>query len=288
MHLETKAESLCLDNKDYYLLKNPVSLLVGGFFIYYCCMNNKIGILLLSIALILGSCSSKKKLVKITTTKGEMIVYLYDETPQHQANFLKLARQGFYDSTTFHRVMQYFMIQGGDPLTRVDSTRHLGGTGGPGYTIPAEFRDNKFHKKGALAAARQPDQVNPDKESSGSQFYIVQGKIYTSYELSQMEKQLQQRRNDTSFHFSAAQIAAYTTQGGTPFLDEEYTVFGEVIQGIDVIDSLAAVPTNKANNRPLKDEFMKVEVISMSAKSIWDKYGWKLPQPDTTIILEDQ
>lgn len=286
MHLVTRVVFLCLDRKNNYLRKNPVSLLVGGIFIYYCLMNFRIGLVLLSVAFILGSCSSKKKLVKITTSKGEMVIYLYDETPQHQANFLKLVRQGFYDSTTFHRVMQYFMIQGGDPLTKVDSTRHLGGTGGPGYTIPAEFRDSKFHKKGALAAARQPDQVNPEKESSGSQFYIVQGKIYTTYELNQMEKQLQQRRNDTSFHFSPAQVAAYTTQGGTPFLDEEYTVFGEVIQGIDVIDSIAAVATNKANNRPLKDQFMKVEVISMSAESIWDKYGWKLPQPDTTIVLE--
>lgn len=251
-------------------------------------MNRKIPLLLLMIAFLLGACSSKKKLVKITTSKGEMVIYLYDETPKHQANFLKLVQEGFYDSTTFHRIMQYFMVQGGDPLTREDSTRPLGGTGGPGYTIPAEFIESKFHKKGALAAARQPDQVNPKKASSGSQFYIVQGRKFTAYELGQIEKQMQQRRNDTSFHFSAAQITAYTTTGGYPFLDGDYTVFGEVIQGMDVIDSLAAVPTNKANNRPLTDQFMKIEIIEMSAESIWDKYGWQIPIPDSTIIMEQK
>lgn len=192
-------------------------------------------------------------LVKLTTDYGEMVIYLYDKTPKHKANFIKLAKKGFYDGTIFHRVIKDFMIQGGDPDSKNAPAGKMLGNGGPGYTIPAEFVNEYYHKKGAVAAARLGDQVNPEKASSGSQFYIVQGRPLTNQQMIQI-----QQRN--KFPYTNEQKREYTSIGGTPFLDGGYTVFGEVIKGMDVIDKIAAVKTGRAD-RPVNDVAMKVEII---------------------------
>ncbi len=226
-----------------------------------------LGIILVSVVVL--SCVSKEtittleqhnitkadELVKLTTNYGDMIIQLYDETPQHKENFLKLAREGFYDSLLFHRVIKDFMIQGGDPNSKGAKAGSRLGTGGPGYLVPAEFNDSLIHKKGALAAARTGGPSNPEKKSSGSQFYIVHGKQSTDAELDQME----QRKKD--FTYSPEQREIYKTVGGTPFLDMDYTVFGEVIFGLNIIDSIATVSKDGAD-RPVTNELMKMEVIS--------------------------
>ena len=180
--------------------------------------------------------TEKETVVTIKTSMGTIKAKLYNDTPKHRDNFIKLVNEGFYNGTLFHRVINNFMIQGGDPLTKDPSKVNQYGTGGPGYTIPAEIQSNHFHKKGALCAARQGDQVNPKKASSGSQFYIVQGKVYDDKSLNSFE-------NRRGMVFSAKQRQAYQTVGGTPHLDGEYTVFGEVIEGLDVVDKIAAVKT---------------------------------------------
>ncbi len=192
-------------------------------------------------------------LVEIHTPYGNMLVKLYDETPLHQENFIKLAEEGYYDSLLFHRVIQGFMIQGGDPDSR-DARRgqRLGG-GGPGYQINAEIDPTFIHKKGALSAARTSDAVNPEKKSSGSQFYIVQGQVTPEDQLKMFERR-------KGINYTEDQKKAYQEQGGTPFLDMEYTVFGEVIEGLEVIDKIAAVSTD-SSDRPNEDVFMKVQVI---------------------------
>lgn len=195
----------------------------------------------------------EKCLVEIQTEFGNMVVWLYDATPQHRDNFLKLAEQGYFDDLIFHRVINGFMIQGGDPNSRSAKPGQQLGSGGPGYTVPAEFVDSLFHKKGALAAARTGDQVNPQKASSGSQFYIVQGRGVTEQDLNMMES----RKN---FRYSKAQRDTYLEVGGTPFLDRDYTVFGEVIEGLDIIDKIANVQT-LPGDRPASDVRMKVKVI---------------------------
>ena len=192
-------------------------------------------------------------LVLISTEYGDMKVKLYNETPKHRDNFLKLAEQGFYDGLLFHRVIQNFMIQGGDPDSRDAAPGQQLGQGGPGYTIPAEFDPMLIHKKGALSAARMGDQVNPQKASSGSQFYIVHGQVVTPQQLSQFQQQ-------TGRQYTTEQVQTYTTVGGTPHLDMGYTVFGEVVEGLEVIDKIAAQQTNQAN-RPLQDIKMTVEVL---------------------------
>jgi peptidyl-prolyl cis-trans isomerase B (cyclophilin B) len=175
---------------------------------------------------------------------GDIFVRLSDSTPLHRDNFLKLVKKGFYDSVLFHRVINNFMIQAGDPSSKIaPSGKPLGG-GGPGYTIPAEFRTTLFHKKGALAAARQGDAVNPEKASSGSQFYIAQGKKYTDWGLDSLEILRLKERKIPSEHREV-----YKTIGGTPHLDQNYTVFGEVVNGIEIIDKIAAVPTSKRADR---------------------------------------
>ncbi|MCX6233047.1 MAG: peptidylprolyl isomerase [Bacteroidetes bacterium] len=191
--------------------------------------------------------------ILITTEYGEIKLKLYNETPFHRDNFIKLVKEKYFDSTLFHRVINKFMIQGGDPDSRHAADSVLLGDGGPAYTIPAEFRPEIFHKKGVLAAARESDQVNPTKASSGSQFYIVQGKVFTLEELNV----LAQRMGKT---FTEEQIKIYTTIGGTPHLDGNYTVFGEVISGLDVVDKIAIVATDK-NNRPLKNIRMTIQII---------------------------
>lgn len=200
-----------------------------------------------------------QKDVEMVTSKGTIIIRLSDSTPLHRDNFLRLVQQKFYDSILFHRVIKDFMVQGGDPETRrADSIKELG-NGGPGYTVPAEFRANLFHKKGVIAAARMGDDVNPMKASSGSQFYLTQGKVFTDAGLDSVE----------TFRFKgrkmpAAQREAYKTIGGTPHLDQNYTVFGEVISGLSVIDSIAAVSTRgrMGGDRPREDvRILKARLI---------------------------
>lgn len=190
-------------------------------------------------------------LVELTTDYGTMKLKLYKETPLHRANFLKLVQEGFYDSLMFHRVIKEFMIQGGDPQSRNAAPGQPLGSGSIGDRIPAEFVDTLFHKKGALAAARDG---NPQKASSSCQFYIVQGKPMSDMELDMAEQRL-------GFKLSPAQREAYKTVGGSPWLDRNYTVFGEVVEGIDVIDKIAAVPT-APGDRPLKDVRMKMRIIT--------------------------
>ena len=189
-------------------------------------------------------------LVSIETTYGNMLVELSDATPLHRDNFIKLVDKGFYDGLLFHRVINGFMIQGGDPNSREAAAGQMLGTGGPGYTIPAEFVDTLFHLKGALAAARMGDVQNPEKQSSGSQFYIVQGGPVDDNLLNSKEAQ-------RDFHYPTHIRDAYKTLGGTPHLDRDYTVFGRVIEGLDVIDKIAAQPTG-GGNRPVSDIRMKI------------------------------
>ena len=189
----------------------------------------------------------------ISTSYGDMTILLYDETPEHRDNFIKLVNDGFYDGTIFHRVIKDFMIQGGDPESKNAKLNQRLGTGSPGYTLPAEFDPAFYHKKGALAAARKGDNVNPQKRSSGSQFYIVQGKKYTPAELNNISRK-------SKAIYTPEQIQTYQTIGGTPFLDNNYTVFGEVIDGMEVIDKIATVKT-AAMNRPVKDIKIKIRLI---------------------------
>ena len=252
------------------------------------------------------SCAStnhKETIVLMETTMGDIRVKLYDDTPAHRDNFVKLVNQGYYDGTLFHRVINEFMIQGGDGSSKNALAGKMLGMGDPGYTVSAEFVYPKyFHKRGALAAARQGDQVNPEKASSGSQFYIVTGKVYNPQQLDQMEHQMQMQQQQSVFQslaaahhkeiiamrkardmqglqmlqdtliaqmqaqieregkrtFTQIQREAYTTVGGTPHLDGEYTVFGEVVEGMDVVNKIQQVETGAAD-RPVTD----VKVIKM-------------------------
>lgn len=244
------------------------------------------------------------EIVRISTTKGDIRVRLYDETPQHRDNFLKLVKDGFYNGTLFHRVIKGFMIQGGDPDSIGAPAGKMLGTGGPGYNVPAEIVfPQRFHKRGALCAARQSDEVNPEKESSGSQFYIVYGKVYTPQELKQMEKQMSMQQEQSVFNklvqqnrsqilelrkarnqaglqelqdkliaetkmkmkelpapkFTPEQQETYTTVGGTPFLDNQYTVFGEVESGMEVVAEIQQCATLSAD-RPKEDISMTMTV----------------------------
>ncbi|MEN8793254.1 MAG: peptidylprolyl isomerase [Flavobacteriales bacterium] len=220
--------------------------------------------------------NSKKNIdsiVKITTSMGDMYVELSNKTPKHKANFIKLVKEGFYDSLLFHRVINSFMIQGGDPDSKNAKPSAVLGNGGPGYTIPAEFDSTLFHRKGALATARLGDGQNPKMESSGSQFYLAQGRVYTLAQLKQIEasKQKYNARSKTAaipgFKFTQEQIDTYTTTGGIPSLDVGYTVFGQVIKGIDVIDEIAKVKVNRQNgNRPVADIMMSMELLYLSTK----------------------
>jgi len=194
----------------------------------------------------------RKRDVLIQTSMGDMTVRLSDSTPLHRDNFLKLVKVHFYDSLLFHRVIKDFMIQGGDPNSRNAKPGEALGMGGPGYRVPAEFRQTLFHKKGVLAAARDN---NPEKASSGCQFYIVQGKTFTDAELDNLETSRLKRKIPTEHR------EVYKVLGGTPHLDQNYTVFGEVIKGIEVLDKIAAVETSKGadRDRPVQD----VKIITM-------------------------
>lgn len=192
-------------------------------------------------------------LVELETSYGIITIKLFDSTPQHRDNFLKLVEQEFYDDLLFHRVINGFMIQGGDPQSKNAPADKRLGSGGPGYTVPAEFVDSLMHVKGALAAARQGDQVNPEKRSSGSQFYIVHGRPVSEKDMEMIEAR-------KGFRYSKDQREAYLENGGTPFLDRDYTVFGIVVKGLDVIDKIAAVAT-KSGDRPKEDVKMKLRAI---------------------------
>lgn len=193
--------------------------------------------------------------IKLTTDSGIMIIRLYDSTPLHRDNFVKLAKEHFFDSLLFHRVIKTFMIQGGDPLSKnAQPGQMLGMGGGEMARIPAEFRQSLFHKKGVLAAARDG---NPERASSACQFYIVQGKKFTDADLNNMEMQSGRK-------FLPAQRIAYKTIGGTPFLDMNYTVFGEVEKGLEVVDKIASVAT-QPGDRPIGDIRMKIEVLEEPA-----------------------
>lgn len=244
-------------------------------------------------------------LVKIETTMGDITVKLYDETPKHKENFIKLVKEGVYDSTLFHRVIKNFMIQAGDPTSKTASATDTLGSGDVGYTIPAEFNPKFFHKRGVLAAARQGDDVNPNKESSGCQFYIVTGRKFSEAQMINMENQMNEARLDTVFQalarkhmkeiykmrkandmeglmelqdslenqarkevakepalkFTPEQIKAYTTVGGAPHLDGSYTVFGEVVDGMNVVAEIETAKTNR-QDRPAQDiRILKATVV---------------------------
>jgi cyclophilin family peptidyl-prolyl cis-trans isomerase len=206
-------------------------------------------LLVVVVVFSLSSCSifkGKQKdnyKVRLETTEGNMTLLLYKDVPQHSANFIKLVKEGFYDSLLFHRVIPSFMIQGGDPDSKTAGAGKALGNGSVGYRVPAEFKIEKYiHKKGALAAARDG---NPEKASSGCQFYIVEGKTYNESELNNLEKQ-------KGIKYTEEQRKLYMTIGGTPHLDNEYTVYGEVIDGLDIITNIASVMKD-GNNRPYKD-----------------------------------
>ena len=242
--------------------------------------------------------------VKISTQLGDIVVRLYDETPAHRDNFLKLAREGFYDGTLFHRVIKDFMIQGGDPQSKGAPAGKALGSGDAGYTLPAEFNPALFHKRGALSAARLGDEVNPERRSSGCQFYIVWGKKYSQGEMGQMARQMEMQAQQQVFDglvqqhrdeimqlrrsrdrdglmalqekliaqteeiakkgglgkMSDAAKEVYTTVGGTPFLDGQYTVFGEVESGLNVVEDIQLAATD-GRDRPLSDISMTVTVL---------------------------
>lgn len=198
----------------------------------------------------------KNQKVKIETTEGDITLLLYDETPLHRDNFVKLVKSKFYDGVLFHRVIDEFMIQGGDPNSKNAEPGKMLGDGDVGYTLPAEFKTPQlYHKRGALAAAREGDDTNPDKASSGCQFYIVVGKKFTNEQLDQMEASKIDKHghaNDSTYKFSHQARIDYTTIGGTPHLDGNYTVYGEVLTGMDIVDKIAQAKTNRAN-RPRED-----------------------------------
>jgi cyclophilin family peptidyl-prolyl cis-trans isomerase len=281
----------------------------------------KFALILVGIcAFLVTGCAQKKDLVVTIKTKyGEMVAILYDETPKHKENFIKLARENYYDSLLFHRVIEGFMIQGGDPDSKKAAKSQRLGEGGPGYTIPAEFNPKFFHEKGALAAARLDDRRNPDKASSGSQFYIVQGTKYPESNIkvdqqkfgSALQKFLSTPANKAYFdtlntYFRAgdedasdayldklkplveqqlgisverspALVKAYSTVGGAPHLDGQYTVFGKVIKGLEVVDKIAAEPKDE-QNRPLEDIRMQVTVEEMPRRKIEKLYGYEYPE----------
>jgi cyclophilin family peptidyl-prolyl cis-trans isomerase len=278
-------------------------------------------VFLVSLLIITGCAQNTDYVVTIKTKHGDMVAILYDETPKHKENFIKLAKEHFFDSTLFHRVIEGFMIQGGDPDSKNAQPGQPLGRGGPGYTIDAEFNPKFFHERGALSAARLGDQQNPTKASSGSQFYIVQGTKMTAEELQTdhvklnqaMEQFFQDSVNRPAYDSIVALyrtgnmkgyqdyvlqlkprvekatgistekpvapeiLKAYTTVGGAPNLDGEYTVFGKVIKGLEVVDKIAAVAKG-AGDRPVEDIRMTVTVEEKPRAQIEKLYGYKYPQ----------
>lgn len=193
----------------------------------------------------------KHQYVSIETSKGSSIIRLYNETPKHRDNFLKLTNDGVYNGTIFHRVIKDFMVQGGDPNSKIPDSAKSIGSGDVGYRVPAEFHDHLYHKKGVLAAARDN---NPEKASSGSQFYLTQGKVFTDSALRALET------NRLKYTLPDDQRKVYTTLGGVPHLDRNYTVYGEIVKGLSMVDAIADMPTGAAN-RPTEDIRMTVRQL---------------------------
>ena len=219
-------------------------------------------LLLLAFAALLSSCSTRKEyMVRMFTTAGVVDMRLYDETPAHRDNFVRLVKEQHYDSLLFHRVIKDFMIQGGDPVSKNAAQGKLLGDGDLGYTVEAEFMPElHFHRRGALAAAREGDDVNPSKASSACQFYIVWGKVYTKEQLENY-MEFYKQRTGKEMNVTHEQFEAYTTVGGTPHLDGGYTVFGEVVRGLEVIEAIQGVKCD-ANDRPLRDvRIIKMELV---------------------------
>jgi peptidyl-prolyl cis-trans isomerase B (cyclophilin B) len=289
-------------------------------------MNKLFSVFAIVVITLISSCAQKKGkdyIVTIRTSEGDMVAILYDETPKHKENFIKLAKEHYFDSTLFHRVIQGFMIQGGDPDSKKAKLGDHLGNGGPGYTVDAEFNPKFFHEKGALSAARLGDQINPAKASSGSQFYIVQGtvipkqdldvlrydqmklmtglrqilskpenkalldslnQLYGSGDMIAYQKKLfslaprieRETNAKVMKDISSERLEVYSTVGGAPHLDDEYTVFGKVIKGMDVIDKIATKPRDGAD-RPLEDIRMFVTVEEMSKSKIEKEYGYSYP-----------
>lgn len=208
--------------------------------------------LFIIIALTAGAQKQKRTTVEMLTSKGLIVMQLYNETPLHRDNFIKLVKEGFYTDLLFHRVIKDFMIQGGDPDSKDAPADKLLGEGDPGYTIPAEFHfPALFHKRGVLAAAREGDFTNPEKRSSGSQFYIVWGQTFNREEIEKMASAIE-RHSNGNIKFPEEVKKQYMKYGGTPHLDGSYTVFGEVVKGIEVVDAIQQVKTDR-NDRPLED-----------------------------------
>lgn len=203
--------------------------------------------------------NKKQTKILISTSYGDMKLVLYNETPQHRDNFIKLVNEKYYDNTLFHRIIKGFMIQGGDPDSKNAEPGVRLGMGGPGYTVPAEFNSKFIHKKGALSAARMGDNVNPERASSGSQFYIVQGKTYDKEILAQIRIN-KNKKTTEPMEYTEEQYKTYKDIGGTPQLDMEYTVFGEVIEGLDVIDKIAEAAKDRGD-RPKEDIKMIVTIV---------------------------
>lgn len=199
------------------------------------------------------SCQKKEEVVVMETTEGTIVLKLYDQTPLHRDNFRSLVAEGAFDSLLFHRVIQDFMIQGGDPDSKYAEPGVLLGEGDRDYTVPAEFRleDGIFHRRGVLAGAREGDNVNPEQRSSAMQFYIVWGKIFDDAGLDKVQERLD-RQTGGRVKLTPEMREVYKTVGGTPHLDGQYTVFGEVVSGLDVVDAIQRVPTDE-NDRPLTD-----------------------------------
>lgn len=288
-------------------------------------MKRILSFLSLGALILLSQCSrnSSDYVVTIKTNQGDMIAILYDETPKHKANFIKLAKEHYFDSLLFHRVIEGFMIQGGDPDSKKAQPGQNLGMGGPGYTVDAEINPQFFHEKGALSAARLGDQQNPAKASSGSQFYVVQGRVILPHDLDVLKidqgklnagfRQMMLNpankplidslntiymagnmpdyeravfslvpriENETGMKIykevSEEKIKVYTTVGGAPHLDGDYTVFGKVISGLDVIDKIARLPRDNSD-RPLEDVRMTVTVEEMPREKITELYGYKFP-----------
>ncbi len=288
-------------------------------------MGRTTSLLAISLLALYSSCAQKKDyVITIKTEMGDMVAILYDETPKHKENFLKLVKDHFYDSLIFHRVIQGFMIQGGDPDSKRAQPGQRLGSGGPGYTVEAEIQPQFFHGKGALSAARLGDGQNPTKASSGSQFYIVQGTVLPPGSLEELKidqaklnaglKQLLEKEENKPLYDSLSQlyytgdmeayknklfslipriekesglqvkrevseekINVYTSLGGSPHLDNEYTVFGQVIKGLEVIDKIAAVERDGAD-RPLKDVRFSVFAEELPRKKITMLYGYQYPE----------
>lgn len=215
---------------------------------------------LMVLALPADAKKPQKPRVEFQTTMGTFVVTLFNETPLHRDNFLKLVREGYYDGLLFHRVIRDFMVQTGDPDSREAPAGKRLGEGGPGYTLPAEIDPFLYHWRGAVAAAREPDNVNPERRSSGSQFYIVWGKVQTPEDLSAVNEVIKENTNGAT-EITPERYQMYRSQGGTPHLDGQYTVFGEVTSGLKVIKKMQAVKTDR-NDRPLEDvRIVKARVL---------------------------